>query len=116
MITLDQVGPLLGAIFGAGGVSGITAAVFGYLKAVREGRDPAKAPTFTIAGDHVGAQWDKTVSNHLGTIAYALTRLVAIHEVRAKHDLEDTDFADRLESRIDRLTIEAIKAWNKDPT
>lgn len=115
MLTFDQTGPIIGAILGGGGVSGIVIAVLSSWTAARAGRKPAEAPTITITGDHVGVQWDRSAANHLGTVAYALTRLVAIQEVRTRHDLRDTDFADRLEARVDRLTIEAVKAWAEAP-
>lgn len=97
MLTLDQAGPLLGMIIGGGGVSGIVAAVFGYLKAARQGRPPQDVPTIAIGGPEGPSAAASAIA--LAAIASHLARLTAIAEIDAEQRAPGRDFRSQVDGR-----------------
>jgi hypothetical protein len=112
MLTLEQTGPFLSMIIGAGGVSGMTAAVFGYLKAVREGRPPAEMPNITIGAPDSPAI--EAASLALGSIAGHLVRLIAVIEIDAEQRFEGRDFRSQVDGREMLILKASLKGHDED--
>lgn len=114
MLTPEQAQTGLAALVGGGGISAILVAFIGFLTAARTGRTPDDKPLIAFHGPG-GAPFDREATEHLAAIAFALTKLVAIHEIKAEEEIDDKGFPERLEGKVGRLMIEAIKMSGRRP-
>ena len=97
----DQALTGLAAIVGGGGVSSALVAFFAYLTEARKGRKPSDGNVAITIGNELGrGRWDEATASSLSVIAFCLTRLVAITEIKAEQDIKDGGFHDRLETKI----------------
>ncbi|WP_131193737.1 hypothetical protein [Lichenihabitans psoromatis] len=111
MMTVDQIAAGLAAIVGGGGLSAIIVATFAYLTEARKGRKPSDGSlTMAIGEGFQRGKWDEIAASHLGLMAYAMVKLVAIKEVEAEETIQDRSFHDRVGAKIDRLVIDALRA------
>ena len=110
MITPDQALAGLGAIVGGGGLSAVVVAVMGFLTEARKGRKPSDGAVSIAIGEGLAiSRWDEAAVAHLGTIAYAISKMVAISEINAEETIQDKSFHDRLENKVIRIMADAIR-------
>ncbi len=114
MLTPEQAQTGLAALIGGGGISAIAVSFLGFLTAARNGKKAPDPPPFF--GGSQPNRWDEVSTGHLATIAFALTKLVAISEIKAEEEIDDKSFRDRLDTKVARLVIEAFKASGMKPT
>jgi hypothetical protein len=109
-MTSDQALAGLTAIVGGGGVSAVMVALLGFMTEARKGRNPGAGDlSITLASGLNQDRWAEVVADHLGAVAYALTRTAAIREIEAEERFEGKNFGDLLEGKTLRLMAEIAR-------
>lgn len=107
----DDITKGLIALVGSGGIIGLINAVTGFNAAARDGRKPEDGSvTIAVSKGLSADKWQEESNGHLATIAYALTKLAALMEIKVEQEVKDGALHDRIENKIGRIMIDAIRA------